>query len=56
MALNKQPLIATIAMIRTPDESPNANVSNGNNPMAPHIKAIHPIIAKELPTFISDRQ
>ncbi|UOA07966.1 hypothetical protein [Methylobacter sp. S3L5C] len=56
MALTKQPLIATIAMIRMPDESPNANVSKGNNPMAPKIKAMHPIIAIELPTFISNRQ
>jgi hypothetical protein len=56
MALSRQPVIATIAMIRIPDEIPNANVSKGINPRVPKIKATHPIIVSELPTFISNRQ
>ena len=56
MALNKQPVIANIAMTRIPDEIPNANISKGNNPIDPKIKATHPITVSELPTFISNRQ
>ena len=56
MALNRQPVIATIAMIRMPDEIPNANDSKGINPRDPQIKATHPNIVSELPTFISNRQ
>jgi hypothetical protein len=56
MALNRQPVIATIAIILMPDDIPNANVSNGNNPRDPKIRATHPIIVSKLPTFISNRQ
>ncbi|MEQ1543590.1 MAG: hypothetical protein ABL924_00880 [Methyloglobulus sp.] len=56
MALNRQPVIATIAMIRIPDESPNANDSKEINPMDPQINATQPNIVSELPTFISNRQ
>lgn len=56
MALKRQPEIATIAMIRIPDEIPMANESKGNNPRAPKIKPTHPIIVSELPTSISTRQ
>ncbi len=56
MALSRQPVIATIAMIRMPDEIPNENISNGINPRDPKIKATHPIMVSELPTFISKRQ
>jgi hypothetical protein len=56
MALSRQPEIAAIAMIRIPDEIPNANESKGNNPRDPKIKPTHPIMVSELPTFISRRQ
>lgn len=56
MALSRQPVMATIAMMRIPDEIPNANISNGNNPRDPKTKATHPIMVSELPTFISRRQ
>jgi hypothetical protein len=56
MALSRQPVIATIAMMRIPDESPNANDSKGINPTEPQIKATQPNVVSELPTFISNRQ
>ncbi len=56
MALSKQPVIATIAIIRIPDDIPNANTSMGNNPIDPQIKATHPITVRVLPTSISNRQ
>ena len=56
MALSRQPVIATIAMMRIPDESPNANDSKGIIPRNPNIKTTHPIMVSELPTFISRRQ
>jgi hypothetical protein len=56
MALNRQPVIATVAMMRMPDEIPNANDSKGINPRDPQIKPKHPITVSELPTYISSRQ
>jgi len=56
MALIKQPIIATIPIIRIPDDNPNANISKGINPMNPKIRTMLPIIVSVLPTFISNWQ
>jgi hypothetical protein len=56
MALSKQPVIATIPMMRTPEEIPNEKEANGINPRVPRIKATHPMMVSELPTFISSLQ
>lgn len=54
MALIKQPKIATIAITRIPDDKPNANISNGINPMNPIKRTIQPKMVIELPTLISN--
>ena len=51
MALSRQPVIATIAVIRTPDDIPRANNSKGIKPMEPQIKVRHPVNVIIFPTY-----
>ncbi len=55
MALSKQPEIASVPIIRIPDERPNSNISKGIKPSNPRLMIAHPIIINVLPTFISIR-
>lgn len=55
MALNRQPVIATIAMMRTPEESPNEKESKGINPKAPKNKPMHPAKVRMLPIHINTK-
>ena len=53
MALMRHPEIETIAMTRTPDDSPSAKGSAGINPVTESTNARLPRTVSELPRYIN---
>ena len=53
MALRRHPVIANMAIIRTPDDSPNENDSNGTSPREPQTRPRHPAKVSIFPAYIS---
>ena len=53
MALKRHPEIETIAMTRTPDDSPSAKGSAGINPATESTRARLPRTVRELPRYIN---
>ncbi len=54
MALNRQPAIATVPMILTPEDRPIAKTFMSKTPIPPKSSPMQPIIVKLLPTKQAD--